>query len=312
MGAFDGAEVCEAIGNFLLYQLSKNYNKKHIGLYRDDGLAIFKNVSGSKAEKHKKDIQKLFKDNQLNMTIQCNLKIVNYLDVTFNLSNATYRPFGKIANEITYIHKESNHPPSILRQIPPSIESRLSKHSSNEKIFKESAQIYQEALKKSGYDHQLIYQKSINNKNEGTKRKIIWFNPPYSKNVLTKVGNQFLKLINKHFPRHYKLYKLFNKNNVKVSYSCMPNIKNITNTHNKKIINPPKDNITRTCNCLRKHQCPLNEKCLTNNVLYKASIPPNEENSKTKIYYGVSETAFKLRYANHKKTFNNIKYQTDT
>ena len=63
----------------------------------------------------------------------------------------------------------------------------------------------------------------------------------------------------------------------------MPNIKNIINTHNKKIINPPKDNITRTCNCIRKHQCPLNEKCLTNTVLYKASITPNEENPKTKI-----------------------------
>ena len=313
MGAFDGAEVCEAVGKFLLYQHSKNYNKKHIGLYRDDG--IFKNVSGSKVEKIKKDIHKLFKDNQLNITIQCNLKIVNYLDVTPNLSNATYRPFCKTNNDITYIHKESNHPPSILRQIPLSIESRLSKHSSNEKVFKESAQIYQEALKKSGYDHQLIYQKSVNNKNEGNKRrkrKIIWFNPPYSKNVLTKVGNQFLKLINKHFPRHRKLYKLFNENNVTESYSCMPNIKNIINTHNKKIINPPKDNITRTCNCIRKHQCSLKEKCLTNNVLYKASITPNEESCKTKIYYGVSETAFKLRYANHKKTFNNIKYQTDT
>ena len=102
METFDGAEVCEAVGNFLLYQLSKNYNKKDIGLYRDDGLAIFKNVSGSKAEKIKKDIQKLFKDNHLNITIQCNLKIVNYLDVTFNLSNATYRPFCKPNNEITY------------------------------------------------------------------------------------------------------------------------------------------------------------------------------------------------------------------
>ena len=40
--------------------------------------------------------------------------------------------------------------------------------------------------------------------------------------------------------------------------------------HNKKIINPPKDNITRTCNCARKHQCPLSLKCLTNNVLHKA------------------------------------------
>ena len=55
MGAFDGAEVCEAVSKFLLYQLSKNYNKKDIGLYSDDGLTIFKNVSGSKADKIKKD-----------------------------------------------------------------------------------------------------------------------------------------------------------------------------------------------------------------------------------------------------------------
>ena len=45
----------------------------------------------------------------------------------------------------------------------------------------------------------------------------------------------------------------------------------------------------------KKTPMPTNEKCLTNNVLYKARITPNEENSKTKIYYGVSETAFKLR-----------------
>ena len=89
----------------------------------------------------------------------------------------------------------------------------------------------------------------MNNKNEETKqrkRKIIWFNPPYSKDVSTKVGNQFLILINKHFPRHHKFYKQFNKNNVKVSYSYMPNMQNISNKHKKKIINPPKNNIART------------------------------------------------------------------
>ena len=95
--------------------------------------------------------------------------------------------------------------------------------------------MYQEALKKSGYNHQLTYQKSINNKNKDTKqrrkRKIILFNP--QKNTSTKVGNQFLKLINKHFPRHHKLYKLLNKNNVKARYSCMPNMKSIINTHNQ-------------------------------------------------------------------------------
>ena len=92
----------------------------------------------------------------------------------------------------------------------------------------------------------------------------------------------------------------------------MPNMKNIINMHNKKIISRPIDNIARTCNCIRKHQCLLNEKCLTNNVQYQESITINEEILKTKIYYGVSETAFKLRYVNDKKTFNNIKYQTDT
>ena len=183
----------------------------------------------------------MFKDNHLNITIQRNLKIVNYRDITSSLSNATYRPFCKPNNEIAYIHKELNHQPSILRQIPLSIE--------------------------------LTYQKSISNKNKDTKqrkRKTIWFTPlpPYSKNVSTKVGNQFLKLINKHFPLHHKFYKLFNKNNFKVSYSCMPNMKNVINKHNKKKINPPKGNIARTCNCIRKYQCPLNEKCLTNNVLY--------------------------------------------
>ena len=55
--------------------------------------------------------------------MQCNLKIVKYLVVTFNLSSATYRPFCKANNEVTYICKETNHPPSILRQIPLSIKN---------------------------------------------------------------------------------------------------------------------------------------------------------------------------------------------
>ena len=75
MGAFAGAEVCEAVGNFLLYQLSKKYNKD-IGFYRDDGLAVFKNLCGSKAENIKKRILKLLNGNHLNITMQCNLEIV--------------------------------------------------------------------------------------------------------------------------------------------------------------------------------------------------------------------------------------------
>ena len=44
-------EDCGLVGNFLLYKLSKSYEKKDIGLYRDDRLAVFKNKSGPKLEK---------------------------------------------------------------------------------------------------------------------------------------------------------------------------------------------------------------------------------------------------------------------
>ena len=82
----------------LLYDNSEPWMKKDkidIGLYRDDGLAIFENVSDPKSEKIKKDIQKLFKENQLDIVIQFNMKTVNYLDVTLNLKSSTYRPYQK-------------------------------------------------------------------------------------------------------------------------------------------------------------------------------------------------------------------------
>ena len=71
------------------------------------------------------------------------MKVVNYIDVTFNLNDGTYEPYTKPNNEIKYIHKNSNHPPSAIRQVPLSIESRLSTISFNEKIFQEAVRPYQ-------------------------------------------------------------------------------------------------------------------------------------------------------------------------
>ena len=124
MGAYDDAEVCELVGIFILYQLSRIYNINSIGLYRDDGLAVFRNTSGPPAEKIKKYF---FRKNNLNIIVKCNLKIVDYLDVTLNLSDGSYEPFHKPNSEINYIHRESSHPPSIIKQLPLPVESRLSK-----------------------------------------------------------------------------------------------------------------------------------------------------------------------------------------
>ena len=94
------------------------------------------------------------------MIVKSNLKTVDFLDITLNLTDSTYKPYHKPNDEICYIHKESNHPPSITKQLPISIETRLSKLSSNEKVFDESVSIYQEALDKSGYKYKLTFQKT--------------------------------------------------------------------------------------------------------------------------------------------------------
>ena len=53
MVACIGAEVYELLGNYLLYELSKLYQEKDIGLYRDDGIADFKNESGPESTNSK-------------------------------------------------------------------------------------------------------------------------------------------------------------------------------------------------------------------------------------------------------------------
>ena len=77
-------EVCELVGTFLLEKISEICNKSNRELYRDDGLSIFRNKSGPQLEKMKKKLQRLFKEYDLEVTAESNLKIVNYLDATFN------------------------------------------------------------------------------------------------------------------------------------------------------------------------------------------------------------------------------------
>ena len=153
MGAYDSAEVCEIVGIFIFYQLSRIYNKNDIGLYRDDGLAVFRNTSGPQAEKIKKRFQSIFYKNNLSIIVKCNLKIVDYLNVILSFSDGLYKPFHKPKSEVNYIHSESNHPPSIIKQLPLSVESLLCKLSSDKNVFVQAASVYQEALKRAGYNH---------------------------------------------------------------------------------------------------------------------------------------------------------------
>ena len=123
------------------------------------------------------------------------------------------------------------------------------------------------------------------------KKQIVWFNPPHSKNVTTEVGKFFLSLIDKHFPLH----KLFNRNSVKISYSCLPNIKSIINAHNRKILYPSQTVSRRTSNCINISRYPLQQNCLSNNILYQANASPVGENSENKVEYGICKTTFDMQ-----------------
>ena len=61
-----------------LFLILEKYNKKDFGFYRDDGLGVVKNKTRPETEKIKKNTQKTFKENKLDINIQCNMKIVNY------------------------------------------------------------------------------------------------------------------------------------------------------------------------------------------------------------------------------------------
>ena len=168
MGSFDGAETCELVGLYLLSLLQDL--GVDIGLYRDDGLGACRKTP-FQMEKIKKQIQKVFRDNGLNVIISVNLTTVDFLDVTLDLKLGTYKPFSKPNDVPLYIHAKSNHPPPTLRNVPLAVNKRLSEISSNEDIFNEAAPIYQKALKDSGYNHTLKFSKELHKKSKTNRQR---------------------------------------------------------------------------------------------------------------------------------------------
>ena len=287
---------------------------QNIGLYRADGLAAF-NGTPQEIEKIKKGICKVFCDNDLKITVEVNTTKVNSLDVTLDLTSGKYYPYTKEGNIPLYVHTKSNHPPTILKNIPESIDKRLSEISSDKECFDNAKPIYQEALNKSGYRYNLSFNATLNQSPRpprNRKRNITWFNPPYSKNVETNVGKCFLSLIDKHFPKSNPLHKIFNRNTLKLSYSCMGNIKTIISNHNKAVISKSIRTYNQTkksYNCRKPNKCPIDGNCNVESIIYQAEV--TTETAK-ETYIGLFDTAFKLRYRNHVSSFRNKRYKHAT
>ena len=314
MGAYDGGECCDICVLYLLSQLQHlNIN---IGAYKDDWLAA-SSLSNRQTELTRQQLDKIFKENGLSLDfVAVNKKIVNFLDVTLNLETGLFEPYMKENNTILYVHNKSNHPPSILKNLPQNINNRLSKISANEEIFTTAIPPYQAALEAAGYNHKLEFDPNARNKPTNKKnrnRKVTWFNPPYSKNVKTNIGKKFLAIIRETFPPTHPLHKICNTNTIKLSYRCMENMKREVSKHNNKLLNGNNNNNgaaaqTYACSC-RPHYTPDTCKvfpgigCMVDNLVYKATVTRTDTNHR-ETYTGCTYNPMKTRYNQHNSDIN--------
>ena len=123
-----------------------------------DGLAI-SNAAPRDTENIKKEICRVFNQNGLPITIEANKQVINFLDVTFNLNNSTYQPYTKPNTTLQYVHREINHPPITIKNIPAGINRRLSSLSSDKA------------------SHTLHYEPSTTaNRRNRQRNNILWYN----------------------------------------------------------------------------------------------------------------------------------------
>ena len=305
MGGYHGAQACEIVGLFMLSKLVKLPNFRPL-LYRDDGLGITSS-SARQTGKLREAIIKVFKDHGLSITIHTGLTKVNFLNVTLDLEKDEFKPFRKPGDKPLYVSALSNHPPAVLKNIPLGINKRLCETSSNREVFQNAIPPFQRELENCGHKHKLVWMGEEPKKKSKTRSKAeVWFNPPYSLNVQTNVGKEFLSLLDKHFPKGHQLNTFINRNTVKMSYRCLPNMGRKVSSHNNKVLKNYTNNTLQNlanCNCQKnsKHECPIPGACNQNGAIYEAVVTTND--GKRESYVGLAKN-FKKRFSKHKATLN--------
>ena len=310
MGSYDGCEICELVGLYIIHTIKLKFQNLDFGLYRDDGLGAT-TESTTDLERTKKELHVTFNEIGLKITCEIDLQIVNFLDVTLNLNQNRYHPYRKPNDTPVYIHKDSNHPPHVAKQLPISINKRLNHISCDKKAFDNHKAIYEKALKESGHNPVLTYQEKDNTpkpKKRIREKNAIWFTPPYNVNLKTNIGKEFLRILDKNFPINNPLHTILNRKTVKISYSCTTNMKTTMQNRNRKLLNNEQKTETPPCNCQKSRKCPTPDtSCNTTNVIYNATVK-----DKKAEYIGCTTTTFKERHRNHTKSFRHEKYQNET
>ena len=105
----------------------------------------------------RKQIESIFKSEGLRITTEINMIETDFLDVILNLETYKHRPFRKPGDNPTYIHVLSNHPPTILKQGPKTVEKRISRLCSDKETLDREILPYQKAIEISGHKVKMKY-----------------------------------------------------------------------------------------------------------------------------------------------------------
>ena len=151
MGSFDGAEICELVGLYLINKLSKLLGNENMGLYRDGRVPAIETASDPILDKMRENIIALFKEEGPRITYDTNLTETDFVDVTFSLETSKFFPFKKPNNVPLYINVKANHRSTIIKDLSKMIKKRLSELSCNKGEFDKAKLLYEKSLQESGY-----------------------------------------------------------------------------------------------------------------------------------------------------------------
>ena len=156
------------------------------------------------------------------------------------------------------------------------------------RLQRNTTPLYNNSFNISDYKTSISYKETqANNTVRSCSRNIIWFNPAYSMNIKANVAKIPYHNGQK-LPKTHRLHILFNRNNVKVGYSCFPNISNIITSHNSKILYNKNEKQDPKLNCRRKETCLFNGKCLDSQLIYSCHIK-TVESDEGLYYIGLTE-----------------------
>ena len=78
---------------WLIYfvKIKDNNWKRGSRTYQDDGLGVFCSLSGPQVDRKQKQMEEPFRQCKLSITVEINLKNLNFVDVLFDLTIETFK-----------------------------------------------------------------------------------------------------------------------------------------------------------------------------------------------------------------------------